>query len=308
MEIDPTNSSNFWELSLNDYARGDLVGAIANSAKGYVVDPDDAESPAVSAVFLGEIGEIDAAQAWVLESDRLVPGNIHGASAAVSVAYDRGDLPAATKAGLGLVTRRAEERHDFWHNAMTTGCLAARELGRYAEFRAALEAADAIPRDFSPAGFAAWLGPKASPKVRLRELAGYRRCVFDQSAADAPRRAQLVALMAANFGADWDTSEEWRSLAAELRNDREAIIAGFIPPGQATVADLPVRSGSARLLGIADDARVAAHFAGQRSEIERMRAALPDALAKEGLPMRPGAAGKVAKRAAPAKPPGSGPE
>ena len=33
MELDPKNSSNYWELSLNDYARGDLVGAIVNSAQ-----------------------------------------------------------------------------------------------------------------------------------------------------------------------------------------------------------------------------------------------------------------------------------
>ena len=59
------------------------------------MDPDDSESPAVSAVFLGEIGEIDAAEAWLRESERLSPGNIHAASAAVSVAYDRGDMQAA---------------------------------------------------------------------------------------------------------------------------------------------------------------------------------------------------------------------
>ncbi len=33
MELDPKNSSNYWELSLNDYVHGDLVGAIVNSGK-----------------------------------------------------------------------------------------------------------------------------------------------------------------------------------------------------------------------------------------------------------------------------------
>ena len=183
MELDPKNSSNYWELSLNDYARGDLVGAIVNSAKGYVMDPDDSESPAVSAVFLGEIGEIDAAQAWVAR----IRAARRPATFMRQARRYRSPTIAATcrprwTARSRLVTRRAEERHDFWHNAMTTGCLAARELGRYAEFRAAMEAADDIPRDFSPAGFAAWVGPKASPKVRLRQLAGIRRCVFDESA------------------------------------------------------------------------------------------------------------------------------
>jgi TolB-like protein/Flp pilus assembly protein TadD len=305
MELDPKNSSNYWELSLNDYAHGDLVGAIVNSGKGYAMDPDDSESPAVSALFLGEIGEIEAAGAWLTESERLAPGNIHAASAAVSVAYDRGDMQAAMAGALRLVTRRDEERHDFWRNAMTTGCLAARELGRAAEFRAAMETADAVPRDFSPAGFAAWVGTKASPKVRLRQLAGIRRCTYDESAADAPRREQLVALMSATFGSAWESSDEWRGFAAELRNDREAIIASFVPPQQTTAADLPVRAGSARPLGIADDARVATHLAEQRTEIERMRAALPAALAKEGVPLQPSPSRPVG--ATPAKPAG-GPE
>jgi tetratricopeptide (TPR) repeat protein len=301
-ELDPKNSSNYWELSLSDYALGDLVDAIVNSGKGYVMDPEDSESPAVSALYLGEIGEIDAAEAWLPESERLSPGNIHAASAAVSVAYDRGDMKAAVDGALRLVTRRDEERHDFWHNAMTTGCLAARELGRYAEFRAAMEAAGDLPRDFSSAGFATWIGPKASPQARLRQLAGILRCAYDESPADATRRAQLMALMTATFGSDWASAEEWRGIAAELGNDREAIIAGFIPPQQTTVADLPVRAGSARLLGIADDPRVAAHFAEQRTEIERMRAALPAALAKEGVPLQPTDNVRTAKAA------GSGPE
>jgi TolB-like protein/Flp pilus assembly protein TadD len=304
MELDPKNSSNYWELSLSDYALGDLVGAIVNSGKGYVMDPEDSESPAVSAVFLGEIGEIEAAEAWLLDSERLAPGNIHGASAAVSVAYDRGDMQAAMAGALRLVTRRDEERHDFWRNAMKTGCLAARDLGRDAEMRVAMEAADDLPRDFTPAAFAAWVGPKASSKVRLRQLVGIRRCAYDESPADAPRRAQLVALMTETFGSDWTSAEEWRRLAAELRGDREAIIANFIPPQQTTVADLPVRGGSARLLGVVDDARVAAHIAQQRTEIEHMRAALPAALAKEGVPLLPPAPGN----ATPAKPAGSGPE
>ena len=141
--------------------------------------------------------------------------------------------------------------------------------------------------NLSPQGFAAWVGPKASPQVRLRQIVGVRRCLFDESTADAPRRAQLLALITTTFGSEWESRDEWRGLAAELRNDREAIIAEFIPPQQTTVADLPVRAGSARLLGIADDARVTAHFAEQRVEIERMRAALPAALAKENLPLTP---------------------
>ena len=298
MELDPKNSSNYWELSLNDYQSGDLVGAIVASNKGYVLDTEDSESPAVSAVLLGEIGDFAAADAWLRESERLAPDNIHAASATVSLAYDRGDMPAAMSAALRLVARSAEERHDFWHNAITTGCLAARELGRSAEFRVALENAGALPRDLSPAGFAAWVGPTASPKVRLRQMARIAHCAVDESAAEAPRRAQILALMAATFGSDWESTAEWHNFAAALRNDRETIIASFIPPQQTTVADLPVRTGLARLVGIADDARVAEHMAEQRREIEAMRAALPAALAKEGVPLQPGVGAVATKPAA----------
>ncbi len=308
MELDPTNSSNYWELGVDDYQNGNLLGAIVNSAKAYTMDPDDSESPAVSAVQLGEIGEIEAAEAWLAESERFAPDNIHVASAAVSVAYDRGDNAGAVNGALKLAARWADERHDFWRNAMTAGCFAARPLGRYAEVRAALEHAGAIPRDLSPAGFAAWVGPKASAKVRMRQVMSVRFCVFDGSAADAPRRAQLLALMPATFGADWEAHEEWRGLGPALRGDREAMIAGFIAPQQTSIANLPVRAGLAELLGIADDPRVVAHLAGQRGEIGKVRAAVPDALAKEGLPLRPGDASRIAKRAVAGKPPGAGPE
>jgi len=106
------------------------------------------------------------------------------------------------------------------------------------------------------------------------------------------------------FGNDWASADEGRGIAAELHADREAIIASFIPPQQTTADDLPVRTGSARLLGIADDARVAAHFAEQRAAIERMRADLPAALAKANVPLLP----PTPSSATPAKPPGSGPE
>jgi hypothetical protein len=128
--------------------------------------------------------------------------------------------------------------------------------------------------------------------------------VFDETPADATRRQQLLALMAATFGNDWETHEEWRTLAAELRDDRTAMIAAFVPPQQTSASDLPVRSASAHFLGIADDLGVSAHIADQRAAIEQMRAQLPAVLAKEGLPLQPGSA--VAAKAA--QPTNSGPE
>jgi len=187
---------------------------------------------------------------------------------------------------MALIPRRAEEHHDYWRNAIVLGCLAADELGRTSEMRAAIEGVNALPRDLTPAGFAGWVGPSGSAEVRLRDVVALRRCVFTAAAADAPRRSQLRAIFAQIEGADWETSDEWQGIAAELTNDREAIIAYYLPRDTA-VSNLPLREGTARMLGGADDPRVIAHFAEQHVRVAQMRAALPAALAKEGLSMLP---------------------
>jgi hypothetical protein len=53
--------------------------------------------------------------------------------------------------------------------------------------------------------------------------------------------------------------------------------------------DLPMREGSARMLGIADDPVVAKYFAQRHEKVAQMRAALPAALAKEGMSLLPSA-------------------
>ena len=159
MELDPKNSSNYWELSLSDYARGDLVDAIVNSGKGYVMDPEDSESPAVSAVFLGEIGEIAAAQAWLPESERLSPGNIHAASAAVSVAYDRGDMQAAMDGAL--------RGHVYAKAAVDIACWDV--LGRFARTPVATLLGGVLAEDF-PLYVAIPLGPVKQMVARVNAL------------------------------------------------------------------------------------------------------------------------------------------
>ena len=172
---------------------------------------------------------------------------------------------------------------------MVDACLGANELGRTAQMREALVAAHVLPADFDAGAFAQWKGPKASAVVRLRQISGLRECVFTAAPADATRRDALRALLDAAIGRDWPAQDEWRSLAAELRLDREAMLAQSLPPRQNSVADLAPRSGRARQLGIADDARLKAHFADQRTRIDGLRAALPAALAKENLALLPGA-------------------
>jgi TolB-like protein/Tfp pilus assembly protein PilF len=286
IELDPKDSSNFWALGLNDQARGDLVAAAIHGEKSYVLDPDDPESSAVQARYLAEIGEFGAADAWIGASQRSAPGNLMAASMAVIVAYYAGDAKKTFDGALALVGRGADDHHGFWHVAMVTGCLAANETGRTAQIRAALVEARFLPADFGAAGFNEWKGQR-SAKMPLREIAFWRQCAYSAARADESRRDQLRAQFAAAFGSDWETQAEWQSLAAELRNDREAMLAGALPPKQASVADLALRAGSARLYGIADDARLVAHFADQRRQIEQMRSALPAALAKEKLTLMP---------------------
>ena len=284
---DPQNSSNYWELSENERARGDLVAAIVWGIKGHRLDPADPESSADVAQLLDEIGETAAADAWIAQSLRQVPGNLLAESVGIAADFSRGNLASVAERAMRIIPRRGEEHHDFWGRAVVFGCLAANETGRGAQMRAALIDAGVLPRDLGAEGFDAWVGTAASPKVRLRKLSALCRCIYTAAPADAQRREQLRALVARVEGADWEQREEWRSLAAELRNDREAIIAAFILPANTAVTDLPLRAGSARRLGIADDPRVVAHFAEQRAQIAKMRTELPAALAREGLSLLP---------------------
>jgi TolB-like protein/Tfp pilus assembly protein PilF len=286
LRLDPQNSSTYWHLGRIAYDRGNLVDAAVLTIKAAKLDPDDPESAVAPAIVLDELGETTAADAWLAEGYRLKPGNLLSESAAASLHYRRGDRPDALARALKLVSRQAEEHHDFWRSAMIVGCLAANDLGRLAEMRTALENAGVLPHELSSAGFAAWVGPVASPDVQLRQLIALRRCVFTQGSADAPRRGQLHEIITALEGEDWESRDDRRALAAELSNDREAMVANALLP-KGVAADLVVREGIARMLGIADDARVTKAFSEQREQIAQMRAALPGALAKEGLPLLP---------------------
>jgi hypothetical protein len=73
-------------------------------------------------------------------------------------------------------------------------------------------------------------------QVRLRK-SSLRRCVFCGARGRA-RREQFRAFAARIEGADWEQREEWRSLAAELRNEHDGVVATFIEPANTSVADL----------------------------------------------------------------------
>jgi TolB-like protein/Tfp pilus assembly protein PilF len=287
LRLDPQNSSTYWHLGVIEHERGDLLDAAVYSIKAVSLDPEDPESAATTAVMLDELGETAAADAWQAESSRLRPGNLLAESAGATLQYQRGDRVAALAQALRLVPRRAEEHHDFWLSAMILGCLASNDLDRLPEMRARLVRAGMLPRDLTAAGFAAWVGAASSPQVRLRELVALRRCLYTNSDAEASLREQMRALLATVEGADWESRDDRRAVAAELRNDRDAMIANALPPKSVCAGNLAEREGSARMLGIAGDPRLIAHFAEQRAQLAQMRAALPAALAKEGLSMSP---------------------
>jgi len=286
LQLAPYNSSNYWFLGRIAYARGDLVQAAIWELKENPRDLVDPEGPSDLALVFDELGEPAAADAWLQESSRRKPGNLLTTSADIALRYARADRAAALKQALALIPRRAEEHHDYWKTAIVLGCLAADELGRLPEMRSAIESVNALPRDLTPAGFAAWVGPNGSGEVRLRDIVALRRCAFTAASADATRREQLRAIFAQVEGADWEAKDEWRGIAVELRNEPEAMIAFYLPQ-DAAVSNLPLREGMARMLGGADDPRVKQHFAEQRSQIAQMRAVLPAALAREGLSMLP---------------------
>jgi TolB-like protein/Tfp pilus assembly protein PilF len=297
LQLAPDNSSNYWLLSLLAYMQGDLVEAIVSALKEMPLDASDPEGRADLAIFVDAIGEHAAADAWKAEASRLSPGGLLVAGADIWQRYARGDRAGAVAEAIAIVPRSAEEHHGYWQRSVVLGCLAADELGRGMEMRAALEASGQLPHDLSVAGFDAWVGPSASPLVKLRQLADLRRCAFNATAGDAGRRDQLLAIFARVAGPDWESKDEFRGIGAELRNDRAAMIAWYgandassnfaLRTGRRQ--DLPMREGSARMLGIADDPVVAKYFAQRHEKVAQMRAALPAALAKEGMSLLPSA-------------------
>jgi TolB-like protein/Tfp pilus assembly protein PilF len=295
LQLAPQNSSNYWMLSLIAYLQGDLVEAIVSALKEMPLDASDPEGRADLAIFVDAIGEHAAADKWKAEANRLSPGGMLVAGADIWQRYARGDRAGAVAEAIAIVPRSAEEHHGYWGRSIVLGCLAADELGRSMEMRAALEASGALPRDLTAAGFDAWVGPSASPLVKLRELADIRRCAFNNSAGDASRREQLLAIFARVAGPDWEAQDEFRGIGAELRNDRAAMIAWYGANDAASTfalrtgrrQDLLMREGSARMLGIADDPAVARYFSQRHEQVAQMRAALPAALAKEGISLLP---------------------
>jgi hypothetical protein len=266
-------------------SRGDLVGAVVWNRKAYALDPDDPDLAGFMAVRLQMLGEASAADAWLAQAYRLRPGGLIPQAIEETLDVARGKREDALALALRLLPRKAEDHNGMWAEAMSTGCLAAYELGRLPAMRAALVEAAAIPAELTAQAFAAWAGPASSAQARLDELMDLRRCVY--TAEEKTRRGQVIALFENIQGKDWDHREPYKSYAPTLRQDREAIVKHILSIVNQTSEWPWDQESAARMLAYADDARIVAAFTARRAALMQQRPALPAALARQGLALLP---------------------
>jgi len=285
LQLDARNPDVADDLAWRAMARGDFVGALVWNRKAFALDPEDPDLAGLLALRMQMFGEAAAADAWLAQAFRLRPGGLVPESAALMLHMARGEQADALAVALRLVPRQAEEHNGWWAEAMSDGCLAANDLGRLAQMRKPLIEAGAMPTELTAAAFAAWAGPESSSRARLSELMDLARCLY--TAAESSRREQLVVLLQAVDGEGWDNREPYQAYAPSLRQDREAMVARELSLMKRTT-DWPWhREATARMLGYADDPRIAAAFAARRAALVKQRSELPAALAKEGLSIMP---------------------
>jgi len=285
LQLDASNPDVASDLGWAATLHGDFVNAVVWNLKAIALDPSDPDLAGFMAVRLQMLGEAAAADAWLAEAYRLRPDGLVPQAIEETLDAARGKREEALAVALRLIPRRAEDHNDMWSEAISTGCLAANELGRLPAMRATLVEAGAIPAELTAEAFAAWAGPASSARARLDELMDLRRCLY--TAAEKTRREQVIALFTNILGKDWDDREPYKSYAPTLRQDREAIVVHILSIVNRTTEWPWDQEGAARMLGYADDPRIAAAFAARRAALVQQHARLPAALAKEGLAMLP---------------------
>ena len=285
LQLDARNPDTASDLAWLATMRGDFIAAAVWNRKAFALDPDDPDLAGFMAVRLQALGEAAAADAWLAEAFRLRPDGLVPRAIELTLHAARSEREQVLAAALRLLPRRAEDHNGMWSEAMGTGCLAANDLGRLPAMRAALVEAAAMPAELTATAFATWAGPASSARARLDELMDLRRCLY--TATEKTRRDQIIALFENIQGKDWDSREPYKGYAPTLRQDREASVGRVLWLMNRTT-DWPWdKEAAARMLGYADDPRIAAAFAARRAALEQQHAALPAALAKEGLALLP---------------------
>jgi len=288
-ELDPGNVTVLVVLSDVSHWRGDLAGYLIGYLKARRADPRDHEIPALLAKSLDEIGEHDAADAWLAEGRRLKPGNLPTEAAAIQAHFARGQHEAALAGALAIASRHDEERRFDWTNAMSVGCLAAHELGRTAELRAAMERAKVVPVEFTPQGFEALVGPRYDLRHQFSHVGRLAPCLFEPGAAGSARRAQLLQSIVALLGPDWAQERVWWYTDGLLRDDRARMVEAILPPPGMPdhLFDLPRLLAMNPWRGTEDDPAIKAYIARIEAKQAQARAALPARLAADGLSLTP---------------------
>jgi len=282
LQLDARNPDTASDLAWLAMSRGDAIGALIWNRKAFALDPNDPDLAGFMALRSQMLGETAAADAWLAEAQRLKPGGLVADTIKLMLHAARGEQGDALAAALLLVPRRAEDHLGMWAEAMGTGCLAANDLGRLPQMRAALVTAGAMPGELTQSAFEVWAGTAGSVQARLSELMDLRRCLY--TAAEKMRRDQLIALLENTFGKDWENREPYQVYAPGLRQDREAMVAQVLK----RTSDWPwYQEASARIQGYAEDPRFIAAFAARRAALAQQSMALPAALAKEGLSLLP---------------------
>jgi len=289
MELDPQQPNAYGALAEIALKSGHNADAVAWYMAARRIDPKDHELPTLLAQSLANLGEFDAADAWIQEALRIAPGHIYPESRATEITLLRGDMKNALAQSLSFGPREAENVKDSWLFALEGASAASYALGRAAEVRPQLEAVKAIPRELTATAFRALDAPHVSLGVRVGESQYFVHCLFGTGGDDAKRKQDLLAAYVDILGPDWNKHHSAWFIDGFLRGDRERMVQGLLPePGASQqLYDPRWPELIAAVAGLSDEPRLKAHFADARNGLARERARLPGLLAQKGFKLLP---------------------
>ncbi|HEX3122382.1 MAG TPA: hypothetical protein VHQ21_03705, partial [Rhodanobacteraceae bacterium] len=108
LELDPQQPNALGALAEVALATGNNADAVVWYMAAHRLDPKDHEIPTLIAETLANLGEFDAADAWIAEALRIAPGHIYPQSRANEVIFLRGNMEAALEDSLRFGPREAE--------------------------------------------------------------------------------------------------------------------------------------------------------------------------------------------------------
>jgi len=289
IELDPQQPNAYGALAEVALKTGANADAIVLYMTSHRLDPKDHEIPTLIAEGLANLGEYDAADAWIGEALRIAPGHIYPQSRATEVPFLRGDMKAALDSSLALGAREAEDVKGSWLFALEGASAAGYLLGRAAEVRARLEELKVIPRELTPAAFRALDASHVPLPVRVRESQYFVQCLFGTGGDDARRKQDLIATYNDVIGAGWATPHRMWFIDGFLRGDRERMVQGLLPEKghEREVYDPKWAEAIAAFAHLSDEARLKARFAEVRARLANDRAELPQRLKDKGFTLMP---------------------